>query len=599
MSFFDRFKPKSQSPEYNSGNQDQNQWDNLSRVPFNGNKSPDILNNPEAAVPQRNPRQERKLSAALIYMNEQIRNPYYFSNDYENGLRRIINSDDATPEAANLSQVHAKIQRGEITDQTASAVISKINPDVRRSPEMVMQSLSAREQNIFGYFTRIGWGNNWNQATPQDLSEFYQKFPTPIEFEQSESHFLDRIEALNSPSKRKDYEKAMESFKQHVFGKRYEYYRAYQGIKADALRQQETFRPPMISKTERLDHVETLPADPEVSLRQLNKAEQKRLLKRSITDGDTYLHSDRREYKLTNKTLEQYGLSPMYQVELQSAKINLSPIFDVHGRPSVIAYVETPKGIQTCSYYRSSSQAVWRLLPDYTPNSQTGTGLGWYGKGNSEESMTLPSELQASLEYVIQNEPRAQLDQVSAEFAFCGTAKRYADQAEYIQCKKEGRMRGAYWNEVSSSPVAEFGGYAWGRKDTPETLRIDGPAAPNFSHSFLNYQADSSVYGHFKVQHFHSKNGKLRYSFSQDDYGRAWLGGIETNSPITSTGLRRDWVKAGDIATPIYEYKQVVDGSGYGDAGDEKGHYIGMWRSYVSKIPLIQDYLNRDLRRVG
>ena len=120
MSFFDRFKPKSQSPEYNSGNQDQNQWDNLSRVPFNGNKSPDILNNPEAAVPQRNPRQERKLSAALIYMNEQIRNPYYFSNDYENGLRRIINSDDATPEAANLSQVHAKIQ---LQQRTANIVI--------------------------------------------------------------------------------------------------------------------------------------------------------------------------------------------------------------------------------------------------------------------------------------------------------------------------------------------------------------------------------------------------------------------------------------------------------------------------------------------
>ena len=69
------------------------------------------------------------------------------------------------------------------------------------------------------------------------------------------------------------------------------------------------------------------------------------------------------------------------------------------------------------------------------------------------------------------------------------------------------------------------------------------------------------------------------------------MGGIEVNSPITSTGLRQEWMHGGDMVTPLYEYESQTDG--YGDPEDAKRNYRGMWKYYLSRVPVIREYVER------
>lgn len=597
-------------------------WDSLASTPFAGENTSVLMTGTygntygggyndeitERMSPYpRNERQERKMMSALLFTRQEQDNPNFSSKWYEAGLAQMISAHDAPEHPRDREKLSQYFIMGAVDDRTASGIISKIRPNAAMTPEQTMGSLAARERNILGYFTSFKWGDNWQNASTRDLDSFYAQFPTPIEFESEEATFLDKIEDLNGAAKRAAYEDAMENFKKHVFGKRYEYYKSYQNLKAEAF--DEVARADQYQSqsgiTERLDKIPVprATATPEyqkvpetAEVRQLDKRESERVLRDGRIMGDTYKAYDGREYRLTKEALSDYGLAPEYQVGLAGVNVNLSKIFSVDGRPAAIAYVETAKGTQVCSYYRSSSQGVWRLLPDYTPDAKTGYGLGWYGKGRSEESLTLPAELQTALETVNAAAPHIDLDQVSSEFAFCGTAMRYGSTDEYLDKMRRGEMRGSYWEEVADRPLKQYGDLAFGDKDEPSRLNVPSGEAPDFSRSFLNYRSKSAVFGNFTVKHFQSKDRRLRYTFNSDDAGRAWIGGIEAVSQFTSTGLRRDWVKAGDLATPIYEYQSMVEGSGYGDEGDYRGGYIGMWKSYVSKIPLVREFLASEQR---
>lgn len=101
------------------------------------------------------------------------------------------------------------------------------------------------------------------------------------------------------------------------------------------------------------------------------------------------------------------------------------------------------------------------------------------------------------------------------------------------------------------------------------------------------------MYGQFQSEHFKSKDGKLLWAFNKDAQGRAWVGGVEVDSPLSSVGVRTKWAEIGDYGTPLYEYD--VQTGGYGGTQDRQGnYYIGMWKNYLSKMPLIRKYLEQS-----
>ncbi len=137
------------------------------------------------------------------------------------------------------------------------------------------------------------------------------------------------------------------------------------------------------------------------------------------------------------------------------------------------------------------------------------------------------------------------------------------------------------WYQTDYKPAAK-----------PENIQLQDPDdAPVMDTVIKEYSQTTSVYGKVKVRVFESKNHKLLFSFMEDDQGRAWIGSVETQEPVTSLGLKKKWVQSEPLTTPVYEY--VSQSNGYGTPDDYAGEgreYISVWENYVSKIPYVKSY---------
>jgi hypothetical protein len=61
-------------------------------------------------------------------------------------------------------------------------------------------------------------------------------------------------------------------------------------------------------------------------------------------------------------------------------------------------------------------------------------------------------------------------------------------------------------------------------------------------------------------------------------------------------GVRQNWIDAGDIDTPVDEYRSQDGGYGV-EVG--RGQYVDMFPKYLSKIPLISDYITHKSPKEG
>jgi len=290
--------------------------------------------------------------------------------------------------------------------------------------------------------------------------------------------------------------------------------------------------------------------------------------------GDDYLG----EY-LTPEILKKEGLLPKYKVTLGESAVWLSSSgYDAeYGRIAVVGYVENQGKITARTYYRSNSQGVWRYLPDYTMY-RNGV-ITWFGKGYSEESVTLPIAVQRALSEITQDD--ASILKVK-EFGliFAGTAKKY-----------DGQKEGEYYEQIETKPRRLDGNFYSepGKKNPPEEIRLTTKQSPDFSRLITSWKQKTKVYGPITVEIFPSNDGTLRFMFCRDNYGRAWVGGIEDDSEVQSTGLRKSWIEGGDLATPAFEYPEQA--GGYENTDLAVHPYVDMFENYLKKIPVIRQYL--------
>ena len=141
----------------------------------------------------------------------------------------------------------------------------------------------------------------------------------------------------------------------------------------------------------------------------------------------------------------------------------------------------------------------------------------------------------------------------------------------------------------------ELGGNFYGPKDSkipPEQLVFNNPGeAPNFARAVTSWKQKTNLYGDIDVEVFNSNNGQFAYMICRDSGGRVWIGNVEQiQSPITSQGIRRDWIKGGDLTTPAYEYLEQT--GRYGNVNNSKEGYVDMWENYLKHIPVIKAYEN-------
>ncbi len=291
---------------------------------------------------------------------------------------------------------------------------------------------------------------------------------------------------------------------------------------------------------------------------------------------------------LTPEVLKEEGLLPKHKIRIGDSVVWFSSSgYELdEGRVAVVAYVEKQGKVTARSYYRSNSQGVWRYLPDYQM-SEDGE-IEWYGKGHSEESVTLPVVMQKALSEITRDGMPVLKLKKNPDFIFAGTAQ------------KVGKGGGEYYREIEATPKKLEGGfYAERGKTQPEQIRLAEEQSPDFQKLLTSWEQKTSVYGQISVEVFPSKDGRLKFMFCKDDAGRVWIGGIEDDSEIQSTGLKKSWVEGGDLATPAYEYKtgRTDQTGGYGNDKMRNGPYVDMYENYLKKIPVIQEYLKASSAR--
>lgn len=142
---------------------------------------------------------------------------------------------DVVTELQN-SELFSPERQREVMDSIAAPT------DAPGGVERVMQSLSAKhELRILARMSHSGF-DNWDRLSPQALNNFLSEFPSPAEFDQTSSDFLDEIGDLNGEAKRAQYEQAMASFKHKIYGEKQVYWEQMQLV--NSLREQPSLSEP-------------------------------------------------------------------------------------------------------------------------------------------------------------------------------------------------------------------------------------------------------------------------------------------------------------------------------------------------------------------
>lgn len=412
-------------------------------------------------------------------------------------------------------------------------------------------------------------------------------YRTPVGFMDLEAHFLRGIRPKAKEQVYRRYEQSMKELERTLYGERLEYYRQFEKLRKEAKGQSESGRSGMKSA------VASRPVERK-KLRRISTERSSEMLGRAMIDGEAW-KGDGTERMLSTHDLAEAKLGPMYEARVDDTRIYLSTLFQLpNGDVAVIGYVVMNDGIKVRGYYQQGAQGVWKYLPDYIRGNDG--RIERYLEGVARESVVLPTELQ---EYLAEVE---KIDGVrilasdgialDAEFYLAGTAYAYDSLQDYQSAWNYGRIRGDYYREVSGEPInGNLELDQVGRKKAPYTLSIDHGRMPDFSSTVLKFEMEMPDVGSATLEAFDGFDGQYRWLFAQDKKGRVWVEWVEIVSPVTSTGVRRDFAVMGDFATALYE--PTARAGIYGDQADTKGARQCMWKNYLSNVPMIQEYLRK------
>jgi len=293
---------------------------------------------------------------------------------------------------------------------------------------------------------------------------------------------------------------------------------------------------------------------------------------------------------LTVDDLHRLKLIPIQEFTIKERTIYLSDIFKTPARRlGCIAYVQKDDTYSAHTFFLSRSQGVWRLVRRYRFEiTEDGREKpNWHDKGFGEESLFAPYPTQNALKV---SNPILDIGE-EAELVYFGTCVSIQDKDQYeeVISKEPILLKGNFYSDQKKVKIA------------PEELLFNNTDdEPDFSIVRGSWKTDLPLYGAATVRAFWSKDERLCYLFNQTDKGRIWVSGIDNRSALTELGIREQWVKAGDLTTPPWEYLMDFDEEtgvymtdqtgGYGDVENRHKSYVDMWKNYLSKIPIIIEY---------
>ncbi len=507
-----------------------------------------------------------------------------------NELRRAaIETDDPQVTRAEREAFLQRLADGKITARDESNFLLLVcdtpkdaTPDFGKMFEQI--AADPRQTQILAVaagYNLANWKAVDKSVLPKILTEVQDDgddYRTPVGFLRLRRHFLEGIRPRAKEQVYKAYVRSMNELEATLYGVRLEYFRQFELLRHEARKL--------------MPIVETTQAQPtEAQFDVLTSERSAELMGRAVIDGDPW-QGGGLERHLSTHALTLAKLVPLFTLRVDGMEICLSDIFQLPaGRAAVMAYIPAYDGVKIRTYYRTNAQGFWRYLPDYTRRADG--KIDFYCIGYGEESVTVPMEVQAVLAQIeAMRGVRVLPSTTDSEFLAAGTAFAYDTRQDYQMQWSYGRMRGDYYQEVSAEPVNhDFDIHGSNQKKAPYTLSIDYNRSPNFETHTIRFEIETADAGRVVVDGFKSYDGQYNWLFCRDSKNRAWVGQVEAISPMTSMGIRRDWIALGDFMTPLYEHTSQA--GIYGDRNDTKGARQCMWSNYLSNIPLIQEYLRR------
>ncbi len=536
-----------------------------------------------------------------------------------------------TPTPGQRQQVQAQLASGKISTPDIQAFLLQVAPTPTQLDNIFQQiSQTPRERQILAVATGYD-ASNWQNLNLADLQNFLAAptkgeidYRTPVGFAKYRQQFLEGIKPQAAPEQMAAYQAAMDQLERHLYGAQFDYYQQIQLLKQNqstaeptpATAEDAAFQAIIAEETHTAQPTPAANLPTALSAQAANPSSQPatitpsnsaqplssnnysvltavtpersaEVLARATIAGDPW-RQDGNDYRLTTTNLASSGLTPAYEMTLDQQTILFSEPFQLSdGRGAILGYALNNDTVKVRSYYLNNKTGLWHFAPDIIRGPR-GEGMSQIGEGYSLASTMLPVALQQQLCELSRVRGFRELTTVNADFVFAGTTDAYNTQQDYREALARGQMRNDFYKEVDKTPIAENWQPSGKNKNVPQLLSINANLAPNFQAFVNKFTSYSILAGQVSAESFQSHDGQAIWLFCSDDWGRAWVGNIETISPVTSTGCRRDWMAAGDMVTPLYV--PSTQSANYADPNDTRKGLVGMWNQYLSKIPVIREF---------
>ena len=286
-------------------------------------------------------------------------------------------------------------------------------------------------------------------------------------------------------------------------------------------------------------------------------------------------------------------LTPRHSIPVNGGNIKVGEFFqDSGGRVFTIAEVNINGKITHQLFYRSNSQAVFRMMPA----RNKGLAYPGYDKGIGEHTLTVPPTLQAALTKKLNAQnPQTMpvmktedLDGVIPVNRSLEDYKAYRKSSQYVD------ERFVQTNPIlRPTPRTLSDGY--GREiSPPKNITINKPELkPDYRRPSQSYEINSPLYGKVQAYVYKSKDGTMEYTLLRDQKNRVWFGDIgKANTSLTPHGLRTQAIDAEELMTPLWEYFDGIP-KGYFN-GEVKGKSYGSAWNYIREIPEIQRWYREN-----
>ena len=265
-----------------------------------------------------------------------------------------------------------------------------------------------------------------------------------------------------------------------------------------------------------------------------------------------------------HEALAKLKLSPEHTLTVRNAKYQLTDLVDIgEGRLAAVAIVEVD-GVATVQvFYRSNSQAGWRLLP---ATNEGVYGQPGYDKAGAEHILDLPSSVQAKLSNLAEaGNVRTDLHGDAVEGLVNKVVPRNRSIEEHDAYKHSSDYAG---KQVKQVVLAD-----------PATGRISAGKRPDFTKPVSQYKSKSAAAGEVDALVYESADGTLEYTVFKDADNHIWIGSVTSKeAKITPLGVASEAVTLPkENLVPLWEYHQQIPGGSRGVTNPRRSEYGSAW----------------------